>query len=333
MKPFKTHKELIVLLKSRGLIVHNDRFSERILTYENYYSVINGYKPLFLSTTEPDDVYKTNTTFKEIFALYTFDRRLRELLLPELLRIEHTLKSKIAYTFSEKHGHKHTNYLMPDSFNSQTFENFRRTNALIHELIKLIDKQKYKSNAVTHYQKKYGFVPLWVLTKVMTFGKISMFYSCMLNSEKEEIAKSYNLSAAKFKSLLLILTDFRNKCAHDDRIYCHSRDTSKPKPIPILPEHEQLHIPKNGKGYKYGTKDILALLISLKYFMQPDRYDRLLDRIYYALHNKLSKRLNSISIADVEAVMGLTVNWIELKHSYIPKTFLETPEANDNYYD
>ena len=56
----------------------------RILECENYYNVINGYKEPFLAseaTATADEVYKTGTTFDEVYALYNFDRELRNIYL------------------------------------------------------------------------------------------------------------------------------------------------------------------------------------------------------------------------------------------------------------
>ena len=97
MKPFKPNKDLISLLISRNLEV--PAFATRMLDYENYYYVINGYKKLFINSTVPNDSYKPGSSFSEIVALYTFDRRLREILLTELLRVEHVIKSRIVYVF------------------------------------------------------------------------------------------------------------------------------------------------------------------------------------------------------------------------------------------
>ena len=75
-----------------------------------------------------------------------------------------------------------------------------------------------------------------------------------------------------------------------------------------------LCIPKNKSGYKlYGSQDILALLISLRYFLSPNRYNELLSKIDYALHTKLAKRLVSINVTVVENIMGLNCDWLKLK--------------------
>lgn len=267
MKPYKTIDEQLDILKSRNVQIPRRSFARRVLTYENYYYVINGYKAPFIASTQPDDTYKPGTTFNEIFALYSFDRRLREILFPELLRIEHSVKSIIIDVFSKYHGHDHTSYLRPDSFNTTTFDNFKRANALIFDLLKLIDKQRSRHGAITHYMETYQFVPIWVLSKVMTFGKINSFYGCMLLTDKTEVATAFNLKPSQFKSLVDFITIFRNKCAHGERVYCHLRDQKKPSPIPELPVHRDLNIPHNRKGYKHGTQDILALLIAMKYFL------------------------------------------------------------------
>ena len=62
-----------------------------------------------------------------------------------------------------------------------------------------------------------------------------------------------------------------------------------------------------------NSYDILALLIALKYFVSPLRYDRLLKRIDFALHEKLKKRLHSIDITEVKRIMGLNCDWLKLK--------------------
>lgn len=313
MKVYKSIDEQIEILVGRNMHFRSKKFAKRILEYENYYYVINGYKQLFIDGTQPEK-YKHDVAFNEIVALYTFDRKLRELLLPELLRIEHCIKAKIIDVFSSRHGHNHVGYLQPESFNCTGIQNLRRTNMLIAELFRLIDKQSRRHDAVAHYVDHHGYVPLWVLSKVMTFGKINSFYACMTLTEKQIVANAFGLKAETFKSVIDFVAVFRNKCAHGERVYCHSKEGHLPHPLSNLPLHEALDIQRNAKGYKYGKQDVLALLIAMKYLMQPNRYSKLIKRIHYALDKKLAHRLHSISISDVSEVMGLCDNWKELQY-------------------
>ena len=159
MKPYISIDEQISLLESRNVLINNYHFAYRVLEYENYYCVVNGYKAPFIASTNPD-CYKEGTLFNEIVALYTFDRRLREILFPDLLRIEHVIKSYIINVFSANHGNNHTSYLRPESFNCSSPTNLSRVNEMIFDLMKMINKRKFNHEAIAHYVNKYGFVPI-----------------------------------------------------------------------------------------------------------------------------------------------------------------------------
>lgn len=196
-KEFKTLDELVAILKNRNIIIDDEEKAKNILDYENYYSVINGYKDLFLSTTTTKEWYKNGTRFEEIFALYSFDRKIREFLLLDLLRIEKVLRSRIVYVFSKYHGHDHRQYLNLASFNATTTVNQDRSQNVIDKLNALIVNEKNKYGALKHYIDTYGYVPLWVLVNVMTFGNLTSFYAVMQYREKLEVAKMFNLNPDK----------------------------------------------------------------------------------------------------------------------------------------
>ena len=119
------------------------------------------YKTPFIDSTEPE-IYKAGTTFDEVLALYYFDTKLRELLLPELLKIEHVIKTRVVETFSKYHSNDHLSYLRLDEFNAKGLENFKRVNKLIMDLMKLIYSQAMNHKATQHYMEEYGLVPLIV---------------------------------------------------------------------------------------------------------------------------------------------------------------------------
>lgn len=150
----------------------------RILERENYYNVINGYKDLFLAykaTTAADEVYKTGTTFDEVYALYSFDRELRNIYLKYLLKLENTFKTVISHEFSAKYSHD--NYLKLENFDHSTERNISSSIKLIGDIQQEIARQISKHHqVVTHYMTEHGYIPLWVLVNVLTFGKIENFY-------------------------------------------------------------------------------------------------------------------------------------------------------------
>ena len=104
-KEFKTIEEQIQILKERGLIINEEKAIE-ILTENNYYYLINGYKDLFVEKRNEEEKYKENISLEEIYALYNFDSKLRINLLRYLLIIERRLDTYIAYEFSKVYGNK-----------------------------------------------------------------------------------------------------------------------------------------------------------------------------------------------------------------------------------
>jgi len=50
-KVYKTYRQLLTILRSRGVVISNGSVGSRatrILEKENYYNVVNGYKSLFI---------------------------------------------------------------------------------------------------------------------------------------------------------------------------------------------------------------------------------------------------------------------------------------------
>lgn len=165
-----------------------------------------------------------------------------------------------------------------------------------------------------------GYIPLWVLSSILTFGELNFFYYRLNLPEKQEIANKFNLTAKDFEPLLKLLSNFRNKCAHGERVYNYAEDIrgcsknrKKSNYITDLKYHELLKIPTNKQNvYTSGKEDVLALLIVLKYFVDKERYCNMLKKIEEAI-NKLSKNLKVITISPVIKKMGFVGNWLELK--------------------
>ena len=308
-KIFKSYDEQLEILRSRGLVVSDE--AKNILKKENYYNVINGYKDLFIDTSIPDETYKEDANFSEIFALYEFDRALRFIFLRRLLKIETHIKSIISYKFSEKYGHD--NYLKLDNFDPHNKQNKKLQNIMqvISTFQRSISEQSGRHNAVTHYVTEHGYVPLWVLVNVLTFGNISKFYGVLKLQDRQAIAKEFRIQENVFKSYLKLISVFRNICAHDERLYNTKLGTLE---IVSGPIHAQLGIPrdKNGK-YIQGTNDVFALLICVKELL-PDDSDEVADTILEINEEiaKLEKRINTVEIKDILSLMGFPENWKKL---------------------
>lgn len=308
-KVFKSYNSQLRILRSRGLIVKSS--AKKVLESENYYNVINGYKDVFLNHTATTETYKAGAEFTEIFALYEFDRELRYIFLKRLLKIENQIKSVIAYKFSEKY--KHDTYLKLASFDShRNNKELQAIMGVISTFQRTISEQSGRHNAVTHYVTEYGYVPLWVLVNVLTFGNISKFYGIMKLQDRQVVAKEFGLQENVFKSYLKLMSIFRNICAHDERLY-----NTKLGKLEIISGsiHTRLSIQRANNGkYNCGTNDVFALLICLKEFLpkrQKGEFAETIRQIDKEI-DKLTSKIHTVNINDILIVMGFPVNWKNL---------------------
>lgn len=310
-KEFKTFDQQLDILRSRGLDVSTDESPKRYLEKENYYNVVNGYKDLFLKeikTQTTDEVYKEGAKFSELKALYEFDFELKSIILKRILRVENTIKTLLAYNFSEKYGHE--NYMKMENFNykPRDAKSIKHVMDLITGVQGIIVKQVDKHESIKHYMIEYGYVPLWVLVNILPLGTISKFYSLMKQSDKQSISKKFNLTDAELVNILKNLTYCRNKCAHGERLY-NFRSSAEIRENNI---HRKLGISKLNGKLTNGSKDLLSIIIALKLLLPEKDFNKMIMEINDELID-LEKELNVISINDVYNEMGFVSNWLDMK--------------------
>lgn len=245
VKEFKTFEELVYVLESRNVITDENTAPQ--IMRESYYAIVNGYKAPFLDTQAMkltnEDVYHNGTRFEWIYALFSFDRDLRAITFKYLERAESIMKSAVVYAFCCK-NHEPMSYLDISSYvgsqnmllpkgykgNRQSLH-FRNLSHLMRILNSKVSNNSNK-DFIKHYVKNYGFVPLWVLQNDLTFGNIAHFYqlqkrdvqnkTCkiILKATGKENMKLPYLTPTKLLHSFYVLVDFRNICAHGERLYC-----------------------------------------------------------------------------------------------------------------
>ena len=253
-KVFKTIDEQINILQERGLTIDDIDFAKEELIRENYF-FINGYRHLFLENGS-DKYYKEGTNFREIIALFNFDRQIRNIFFKNLLVVENNMKSIFSYQLSKEYGYREKDYLKNTNFNRSP-EKQRQINDLLRKMKRQIRINGGQHQATNHYIKNYGYIPLWVVVKVLSFGIVSELYTVMKESDQEAIAQVYGVSSENLIRYLPILANYRNLCAHEDIVYNHKTN----KVIEDNAIHAFLEIPIQNGEYIYGKNDILSLII------------------------------------------------------------------------
>ncbi len=303
-KSFKTIDEQIEILKNKGLVIDDIDFVKDILMRENYFFV-SGYRHLFLRSKK-DRTFLPNTNFRELYAMFNFDRQIRNIIFKNLLIVENNLKSIISYQLSKKYGFREKDYLKTSNFNNSK-EKTKQVNDLIKKMKRQIRVNGMQHTATMHYINFYGFIPFWVVVKVLSFGIVCELFSVMKTDDQEEISKIYDISVDNLLDYLPILSNYRNLCAHEDILYEHRTQ----KCINNNKYHHLLNIPKMDGEYIYGRNDLFALIIILKSMLRKEEFNLLIKEITYE-EEVLAGKLNVISINKVLDQMGFPQNFKEI---------------------
>ena len=304
-KTFKTLDEQIAILRSKGLKINDEDYAKKVLLRENYF-FLTGYRFLFMRSME-DRRFIEGATFEELYAMFNFDRQIRNILFKNILIFENNMKSITSYVVSKNHGFKEKNYLNPHNFVHDSSRN-RQINDLIHKMKRQISINGKQHQATMHYMQNYGFVPLWVVVKVLSFGIMGEFYSCLQPEDKTEIARAFTVESYEFDAYLPILANYRNLCAHEDITYLNRTQVS----IGNTLYHKLLNVPKMDGEYIYGKNDLFALIIILKRILNEDDFNLLLNEFKYEC-DILSGKLKCINIDKILDQMGFPTNYYEIE--------------------
>ena len=219
-KPPLSYDEQLDLLISRGLKVDNRLESLDCLRNISYYRLSAYYLPF-----KQRENFEPNAHFEDIINLYTFDRKLRLLVLDAIEPIEIALRSQVIYHLSHMYGA--FGYLNAKNFSHR----FKHGEWLTH-LDQLMEDAT--ETFIMHYKAKYTSsmdMPLWMALEVVSFGGLSRLFRGLLGADQQVISKQYDLQDTVLSSWLHMLVYIRNLCAHHARLWNRTL-TFKPK----LPE-------------------------------------------------------------------------------------------------
>lgn len=285
MKQYKTNEELLDYLESKNVNIKNRRFALKKLEKYTYYSVINSYKYNF---KDSNNNYFPNVSFEEIYALYEFDKNLKLIMLKYALEVESLIKSLMSNHISNFYGID--SYLNANNLDSNTNLTVRKR--LIDKINEDINHNYGIHLAITHYKDNYGFVPPFVLTKILTFGVISSYYGLLKQSDRQIIAKKFKISDVLLKQILRCLTNIRNICAHNDRLFCY-RDKYTLK----FREIDANYVIKD------NLTNLYMMIRAMQIILDKRQYNSLVKAIEKEI-NKLDNKLNSIDIKNILRIMG-----------------------------
>lgn len=289
MKEYKSNEELINYLSSKGVIISDKKEALEKIERYTYYSIVNTYKNIF---KDKNGDYIDNVSFDDIYALFEFDKNLKNIILKYCLEIETVIKSIMANQISKIYGIQ--DYLKISNLDSNINTDIKEN--LLKKINNEIEKDYHVHTAVTHYIDKYGFVPPFVLVKILTFGVASSYYGLLKQSDRQAIAKYFKISDKLLKQILKNLTTIRNVAAHSDRLYNY---TSK----------FYLSFKLIDKDYikSDNITNLYMVVRCMEKLLTKEQYEELYNSICEEI-SKLGEKLKSTKINKIKKIMGFPMN-------------------------
>ena len=221
----------IVLLRDRGMHIVDAEDAAHLLSTVGYYRLSGYWYPYRKhDPSRPGrrlSQFYEGTELTEVEALYTFDRKLKLVLLSGIERIEVALRARIGHVLGE---HGPLCYKSPSSFRP-SFNHSKWLDTIQGR----VGRARGRDDFIDHHDEHYdGKIPIWVLTDVLDFTDLSILYSGMNSADQRAVADWFHVTmrpgASKsargrwtknppLANWLEHLTVVRNVCAHHSRLW------------------------------------------------------------------------------------------------------------------
>lgn len=288
LKKYSSPIDLVLLLKSRGLIINDESKAINYIKRIGYYRLSAYFYP-FLIYPKKLHKFKLGASFDKTISVYRFDRQLRLLIFNHIEKIEVAVRSAIVNIMSRETG---------DPFWMTNPSYFANSNFFNLSMLKIINElNTSKEDFIIHFKTAYqdDYPPSWMLAEIIPLGVLTRIYQNIRNNSiRKKIAQEFNLNIPIFESWMTIITVTRNNCCHHSRVWNKTYGLSA------------INIKKITNPWINSVvnhKKIYFSLCVIKYFMNAIVPNN-------DMTNKIIELLNKFPNIDINA-MGFTSNWLE----------------------
>lgn len=224
-KPYLSIDEQIDLLRSRGMAIPDLDKAREYLRRIGYYRLSAYWHPMRQRDPQSRlalDAFAEGTSFKEATDLYTFDGRLRLILLDALERIEVSLRTEVALTLGNHDPWAHRQAAYFDrKFTQPTNKNGPSRH---RDWVQRLDTRflSSKDKFAEHFRTKYPNedMPVWMAVELLDFGPLSHLISGMRYVDLMKVGSGYgNIDPKQIATWSHSLSFSRNVCAHHSRLW------------------------------------------------------------------------------------------------------------------
>lgn len=255
-----------------------------------------------------------------------------------LRRDYYDLSNVKTYVVNEKSGHKYTvvgsnparNNTMKWNPKEYSINKDEIYHSLIAILYKQIGQQRRKNKSISSYLDKHTYLPMWILSNIMTFGNISKMFEILTLDVQLLVLNKLNLNGGVLSNDLKVLNTsrvihilglYRNSCAHNERFYCSNVHTPIDDEfmgyLNKFPQASQINNLRGGTNYLNRRQSekieryrhsIYTLMFCISLFLNQTELTKFKNDIKRELLS-LNSSLPSTPYQKVERLMGLDFDW------------------------
>ena len=306
-KGFLTYNQQMRKLRSIKHISCNGSSHKRLLVRAGYFNIINGYKAPFICDIDANGnhIYLPETSLDQIYTVKRFDDELRSFILKYITQVEEEIRALTAYAFDRANSDGTIYWFETDAFSpEEALQN--KMNVISSAYSELA---RSKLDYVRFYMENHHSIPTWIMIKAVNF---STFINVLQYSKKDvysSICRLYQIMDERNfpnKKLLIgalhWMRTVRNSCAHNERIYCISRDNETNKRSGRIIE---TYIRSLRPSYQRDKRQCLFdLCVYFKYFLPADEFQSFIADLKAQLF-KLKSRISENAFEAVRGKMGI----------------------------
>lgn len=210
-------EDLADLLIARGLVVSSREDLLGVLKIVGYYRLTGFLYPY--RANDGTENFRPGTSLAEIWRLYTFDRRLRELAFQAISRIEVALRAMIIRYQGELCTDDPLLYRDHRWFPGHDVQMFSRMLSYICRAV----GQASNEASIKHFARDTDLpgVPVWAMMEVISLGTVTLYYEGLPFAVKKRICDEFSIHPNVFSGWLMAIKKVRNICAHHTRLWNH----------------------------------------------------------------------------------------------------------------
>lgn len=291
-KLFLTYNQQMRKLRNDKHIDCTGSNNKKILIRSGYFNIVNGYKTPFVSGQDSlgNHSYISGTSISQLNAVKQFDEQLRSFLLRYITQVEEEARTLTGYKFDECNENGKIPWYDTNAYSP---------NKSLQEKMSVISKaynelSRSQLDYVKFYMDNHKQIPTWIMIKVVNFSTFIDILQCSKVEVSHSLCHLYGLEDERGcpNVKLLIgslhwMRKIRNACAHNERVYCLTRQhNSRPNSGRIKEKYFKLLSP----GYSRDlNQKIFDLLIYFKYYLPKNEYKQFITEFKTMLKNLESK--------------------------------------------